>query len=95
MIAGVAIRNRSIIVHLPKPNRHCHCFAHFARMLGVLGSSVGLGSNAKDQGFVTDKGLYLDREQVMRHVKRCGQKLIPHKDCKHKWSDPLFSEDVW
>jgi hypothetical protein len=49
-----------------------------------------IGVKAKDQGFYTDKGEYLDREQVWEHVKEVGQDLT-----EVAGTGPLFSEDLW
>lgn len=97
MIVGVAIKiGDSIEVRLPKPNRHCHCFWHFSKVTGLKAPSLGLSTGGANQGFYTSTGKYLDRFQAMKHAKRCGQKLLPHPDgVNHKWSHPLFSEDLW
>lgn len=95
MIVAVAIRSDSVMIQLPKPNRHCDCF-DLAKEMGIDHVKARIGIRAVDQGFVTDKGVYLDRNQAMRHAKRCGQALIKtSEDLKHRWSDPLFSEDLW
>ena len=97
MIVGVAIKNDTITIQLPKPNRHCDCFAYLKSNLGGdVANKLAIGMQGKNQGFITDKGVYLDRFQAMRHAKRCGQVLIKtDPDIKHKWSHPLFSEDLW
>lgn len=96
MIVGVAIRNAEVIISLPKPNRHCDCFRYAFEVLGIECPKLKIGAKREHQGFITDKGVYLDRLQAMRHAKRCGQKLIKTDDeIKHKWSHPLFSEDLW
>lgn len=96
MIVGVAVKfGDHIEVRLPAPKRHCHCFLHFSEVTGLKSPPQGLKTGGENQGFYTDKGVYLNRFQAMRHAKRCGQKLIEHTDCRHRWSDPLFSEDLW
>ncbi len=96
MITGVAIRNESVIISLPRPARHCDCFMYCFEVLGIKAPEHSIGSKVAHQGFVTDKGVYLDRFQAMRHAKRCGQELVKtDDDIKHKWHHPLFSEDVW
>lgn len=88
MIIGVAIRNKEITVRLPKPNRHNHCFLYLHHR-GIPASDLGIGSAAKDQGFYTHTGKYLDREQAFRYVKRIKQSTTG--PIKHA----LFSEDLW
>lgn len=96
MIVGVAVKIGDYIeIRMPAPHRHCHCFWHFCEVTGMERIPEGLKTGGTNQGFYTDKGVFLDRFQAMRHVKRCRQKLIEHKDCRHRWSDPLFSEDLW
>lgn len=96
MIVGVAIKNDNITISLPRPNRHCHCFQYMWTHFGEeAAKKLAIGMQGKNQGFVTDKGVYLDRLQAMRHAKRCGQKLVEHEDVKHQWNHPLFSEDLW
>lgn len=46
----------------------------------------GLGSGI--QGFVTDKGEFLDREEGLKHVENCGQ-------FRRKIADVLTSEELW
>jgi hypothetical protein len=53
---------------------------------GVIISSIAGG----EQGFVTDEGLFLDRELAAKHALGCGQ------ISKLKYSkNVLFSEDLW
>jgi hypothetical protein len=47
--------------------RHCDCFAKMVRC-GV--EDVNIGS---DQGFITDKGKFVSREEGYRIAKSCGQ----------------------
>ena len=95
MIVGVAIKiGDHIEIRMPKPNRHCHCFEYFYETTGIMAPTIGK-TGGVNQGFYTDKGVYLDRLQAMRHIKRCGQELVEQDDLEHKWSHPLFSEDVW
>lgn len=88
MIIGVAIRNETILIKLPKPNRHSDCFEH-AMALGIDINKTGIGCKAKDQGFYTHTGKYLDREQAFRYAKRIKQPLL---DDAHK---ALCSENLW
>lgn len=91
MIVGVAIRSEKIMVMLPKPNRHCHCFWYLAE-IGIHGptAGIGVGQAAKNQGFYTHTGKYLDREQAARYVKRIGQPTIDGPV-----NGVLFSENLW
>jgi hypothetical protein len=96
MIVGVAIKiGDNIEIRLPKPNRHCDCFWYFEKVTGKCASEIGR-TGGKNQGFYTDKGVYLDRVQASRHVFRCKQELTPLKegDCRNR-NTGLFSEDLW
>lgn len=95
MIVGVAIRSNVVTIQLPKPNRHHNCFAYCKDVLGIHATKNGIGLKKYDQGFVTDKGVYLDREQAMRHARRCNQDLVVQPDGSINKSGVLFSEDVW
>ena len=92
MIEGVAIKiGDHIEVRLPMPNRHHDCFRYFYETTGIMVPNLGLKTNGKNQGFYTDKGVYLDRFQAWRHVKRCGQTMVKGAIK----SGLLFSEDLW
>ena len=83
-IIGVAVRFGDLMVCLPKPSRHCHCFWK-AREIGIeLGSS-----KADDQGFYLADGTFLNRSQAFEHVKMIGQ---PLKEVANLY---LFSENLW
>lgn len=88
MILGVAIRSETIVVMLPKPNRHCHCFNHLIEM-GIDPAKEGIGVKAANQGFYTHTGRYLDRNEAYKYVKRIKQK---HDPAATRY---LFSEDLW
>lgn len=97
MIVGVAIKiGDHIEIRLPRPNRHCDCFRYFHETTGIMAPSLGLKTGGTNQGFYTDKGVYLDRVQAWKHVKRCKQELLPdHREGVVLNRGPLFSEDVW
>jgi hypothetical protein len=79
-ITGVAIRHREtkVIFSMPRPARH-HTLIRELTALGELDFAKG------EQGFVTETGEFLDREQAFVHAARFGQ-------LKRKI---LFSEDLW
>lgn len=89
MIIGVAIRNENIIIQLPKPNRHSNCFL-YADSIGIDTVKEGVGTAAKDQGFYTHTGKYLNREQAARYIKRIKQPGVVYPTC-----GILFSENLW
>ena len=83
MIVGVTCWLNRDRYDLPAPNRH-HNVIH-------LLASKGLPGRVKpdDQGFYTDTGEYLDREQAREYALRIGQIT------KAAHSRDLFSEDLW
>lgn len=90
MIIGVAVKFGDFIeVRLPAPNRHCHCFWHFAEVSGLETPPVGMKSGGENQGFYTHTGKYLNRKQALAYVKRIKQPVIG------KPKSHLFSEDLW
>ena len=89
MIVGVAIRNKYLMIMLPKPNRHCTCFWHLAD-IGIDAGKAKVGFKGGDQGFYTHTGKYLNRQQALKYVKRIKQPTIDGP-IKHS----LFSEDLW
>lgn len=88
MIIGVVVKfGLYIEVRMPAPNRHHDCLRHFSDLAGDKFSMFEC--NGKQQGFYTDKGVFLDREQALKHVQECGQKTI---ETPNKY---LFSENLW
>ena len=88
MIVGVAIRNSEIVVMLPKPNRHSDCFDYLEE-LGISAIKNNVGVKAKDQGFYTHTGKYLNRIQAFKYAKRIKQPLIDNPNIG------LCSENLW
>jgi hypothetical protein len=90
MIIGVAIRNRKTgtVYTLNKPNRHHHLFPYLIEMLGYNESKETRLSG--EQGFVDNKGNFLDRVEALEHVKKCNQPFV-----KNGSPHELYSEDVW
>lgn len=90
MIVGVAVKtpDDSLIIKLPKPNRHHNCF-EFAEQIGIKFKGLRLGMPADCQGFYTHTGKYLTREAAFKYVRKIKQPVIgtPKKY--------LFSEDLW
>ena len=60
--------------------------------LSLLGFKPRKGYKEVCQGFITDKGDFLTREQAFEHAKQCGQissVLVGKSSCE------LFSEILW
>lgn len=97
MIIGVAARLDGVIYPLPRPARHCHLGAEYnarAREGGWEGAAMFAGwpkllNLTREQGFVDEYGIFLNRIEAAEHALACGQVA--------KLSRPpeLFSEDLW
>lgn len=83
MIVGVTCWMDGERFDLPAPNRHHNVIRHLV--------SIGRSGRVKpcDQGFYTDTGEYLNREQAREYVLRIGQ--VTTTDHQRE----LFSEDLW
>lgn len=95
-IEGVAVifdtGPATVVVKMPKPNRHCDCFSFAATDLKIPTAS---GGRAKNQGFYDNNGAYLTRQEAMSLCKETGVELLPMQCGAINDSDILYSEDVW
>lgn len=82
MITGVAIKTLGGTYSLPKPNRHHNVIRHLF--------DKGLKSHGV-QGFITDTGEFMNREQARSYAVAIGQ--VRSEDTDH--ARLLFSEDLW
>jgi hypothetical protein len=79
LIVSAAIRVDRWIVTVERPGRHGDCinFLH------------SLGQNCLDQGFVTNRGRFVGREEAGQIAEAAGQTT------RREGLVGLFSEDVW
>lgn len=86
-IAAAACIFRDEVVTLPPPARHHTIIRH----IGELHPEAPwpLVSGGEDQGFVTDAGRYVEREEAGRIAIAAGQTPAL------RWGPQLFSEDLW
>lgn len=84
MIIGAAIKIKDLILFLPCPNRH-HNIIHqfFDNFEKVVPKHI--------QGFLNDKGEFLDRESAFIEAERCNQ----FKKDVEVWGNKLYSENLW
>ena len=96
MIVGVAIRsNEGHLYALMRPARHCNFSAKYNEMSRKKGWPfpwVGWDASIMrfsrgEQGFITNEGKFLDREEAARHAYFHGQ--------VSRLKLALFSEDLW
>jgi hypothetical protein len=83
MITHVAIIYNGKLYSLPKPNRHHH-------IIHQIHLDTGDTDIIGDQGFLDDKGNFLDRATALVHARACNQ-----LNDRPLWDDWLYSENVW
>ena len=88
LICGVAIRAKGVMIQLPMPARHVDCFEYIEK-LGIDLKKSEIGRKAKDQGFYTENGIYLDRVEAFEFAKRNRLNLIDNP------AGALCSENLW
>lgn len=88
MIVAAAIIYDGVVWTLPRPARHGDIIEQHFRETGITGSG--------SQGFVDDRGAFMDRMEAGRHVIACGQPLRVHERDGYVFKGGrLFSEDLW
>jgi hypothetical protein len=98
MIIAAAIRLSNGSVFVGK--RHSDCFRNAVSVLNVASPDFFPG-NGGEQGFITDRLVFLDREEAYyeaHHNNQCKeQKEITPNPTRSdfKWKPCLFSEDLW
>lgn len=86
-LTHVAIRFEGKVYSLPAPNRHHHVIREIVRQTGVKSVDVA----EEDQGFLDEKGMYLNRKQALVSADLFDQ-IKPGTVIR---AGRLFSEDVW
>lgn len=93
MIVAAAIRINRAIISMAAPARH----HDILRQIGGLYDPElrpGWTFEAETQGFLTDRGVFLDRRAAYAHALECGQPLVARRPSGYQ-GDELFSEDLW
>jgi hypothetical protein len=94
MITHVAIRDgEKTIWSLPQPNRHHHLIHAMHVKHGKQKAWQLLGEH--EQGFLNDKGEFLDRQSAWYEAARCGQLSAERSRRNIDKARDLFSEDLW
>ena len=83
MLPNSVWKGQDLIISVPRPARHHHL------LRGMYEPSRGR-SNGWDQGFLTSRGRYVDREKGLKIAIKAGQIIE-----KQGNSAQLFSEDMW
>jgi hypothetical protein len=83
-----------LFMYMPPPARH-HNILH--SLVGQIADEYIERTNEsyvqQVEGFLTDKGEFLDRRQAFLHARKCGQRITRPADGYQ--GDELFSEDLW
>lgn len=82
MIVAAAIKQGGIVYSVPRPGRHHHVIKHMVDC-GIEPPIFG------EQGFLTEDGTFVDREEARRIAIEAGQVVNPDHPRE------LFSEDLW
>lgn len=88
IITGVAIKYDGKVYSLPRPNRHHNVIRHIREVTGhgISGPDV--------QGFITQRGVFLNRRQGMELAAANGQ--LNRREGENFYQGPdLYSEDLW
>lgn len=86
-IVGVAMLLRDgEVLKKPKPNRHHNIFRDYFE-------EHGTGPFGPTQGFITNRGRFVDREEAWKIAEAAGQ-LIERAPTDGR-GGTLYSEDVW
>jgi hypothetical protein len=83
LIVAAAIRWENLVVMVERPGRHGNC----------INPMHALGLPHRDQGFVTNRGRFVDRTEAAEIVVRSGQGTA--RDFGPDYPESLFSEDMW
>ncbi|TPM67433.1 hypothetical protein [Mesorhizobium sp. B2-2-1] len=82
-IISVAMRVGGLVISMPQPARH-HTVLHEMDAQGISPFVHPI-----NQGFITDTGRFVEREEAVGLAKASGQIDKP------RWPPLLYSEDLW
>lgn len=90
---------KDFIAFVPPPGRHHNVigglwYQFYGTDDVMVNPRKGHSYTGEVQGFLTDKGEFLNRREAFLHVKACGQRMIREMG-KGYQGDELFSEDLW
>ena len=97
MIIAAAIKIADVVCFIPAPARHHNVLHSLAKSFN---GRTDRGYTEETQGFVTDEGVFLNRQHAYQHALWCGQG-IPRRDELLSGGhnvyngDSLYSEDLW
>lgn len=92
MIIAAAIKFGDLVCFVPKPGRHHNVLHNLVYNYGT-GHRTAVSYEQEIQGFLTDKGEFLNRRDGLTYARERGQVIRP--DVGGYQGDELFSEDLW
>lgn len=86
LVVAAAVRFDGAIIMFERPGRHGNCLNWLA--------CHGIGRDARDHGFVTNRGRFVDRREAGRIVVASAQGSFGG-NAENNPHGCLFSEDMW
>lgn len=93
MIVAAAIRIGDAVISMAAPARHHDILRQINRLYDPEPRPFWT-FEAETQGFLTERGVFLDRREAYTHALECGQPLVGRRPDGYQ-GDELFSEDLW
>lgn len=95
MIVAAAIRINHAVISMEAPCRH-HDILRQIKGLYDPEDRPHWTYECETQGFITDKGAFLNRREAFQHVHACGQGTPRRRVSPGNYQgDELYSEDMW
>lgn len=88
-IVGVAVIHDGVTYTMGPPNRHHNVIHHIVKTRG--GAAFG---QPRIEGFIDERGVFLDRKQAMQRAVQTGQ-LRRREGAQYYQGPELYSEDLW
>ena len=96
MIVAAAIRLNAVTLSMPAPARHHDILRQINGLYEPSHERPDWTYEVETQGFITDKGVFMDRREAFAHTNECGQGQPRRRPGPENYQgDELFSEDLW
>ncbi len=99
MIVAAAVRINRCVCSMAQPARHHDILRQIASLFDPAERPAHT-YEAETQGFITDKGEFLNRADAFKHCLECGQGLprrtrVLQENPRAYNGEELYSEDLW
>lgn len=95
MIVAAAVRINHAVISMAAPCRHHDILRQIAGLYDPA-DRPHWTYECEAQGFITDKGEFLNRRDAFQHTIDCGQgQPRRRKGAANYQGDELYSEDLW